>query len=92
MQHRLERSLLRLECGQQNSGDGAGPALWGRTGSAGGVGYWIGLGLAHSRKHNKIIALQQSECGAAQPEAGKGRRMELIRKNRWKNRVPSKLA
>ena len=29
----------------------------------------MGLGLAHSRKHNKIIALQQSECGAAQGRA-----------------------
>jgi hypothetical protein len=31
------------------------------------------LGLAHSRNHNKIIALQQSECRAAQgkPEKDK---------------------
>jgi hypothetical protein len=26
----------------------------------------MGLGLAHGRNHNKIIALQQSECRAAQ--------------------------
>jgi hypothetical protein len=43
------------------------------------------FGLAHSRKHNKIIALQQSECG----EAGKGRRMKLICKNRWRKSCDS---
>jgi hypothetical protein len=60
----LERSHLCSEGGQQNCG--VGPGLWGCTGTGDGVGYWMGLGLAHSRNHNKIIALQQSECRAAQ--------------------------
>jgi hypothetical protein len=28
--------------------------------------------MVHGRKHKKIIALQQSECGTAQAELGKG--------------------
>src|ERR1700677_2710016 len=75
MQGGSVRSLLRLECGQQRSSAGSrygvGAALLGCAGSGDRVGYWMWLGLAHSRKHNKIIALQQSECGAAQGEAGK---------------------